>query len=292
MPTITIDLNLRRASKLEYLRNKFSTRTASTQVSREIDRLLKTHRANISIALEDNRLFAITPKGKIDISPSARYCQILERTGFIGISDIPKYHDEFRLSQIFYALTSKSPTTFGRIAKDKYYELHFDGSALNPFNRPENRSGIRLTNFLVNATNIGMAAAAIYYFGLGQYKYGAYFGPYFNSNDPALYFIFDNIPQSRWILPKIAASSILMGIKFSQNTSDHPRHNFWESLAYSWKFLAINAAADIAILSATNDWTPDELKGILFLSFVGSLSISSSIGWQMSKLLNKIRSVI
>jgi hypothetical protein len=104
--------------------------------------------------------------------------------------------------------------------------------------------------------NLAMIIAAFSYFGMGQYKNSQFFGSYFSTWNP--FFIFMNIPQSLAIFPKFILATLFVAWRT------------YRKLSVGW-FIVISGLADLFILIATNDCTPDELKIILPLIFIGSL---------------------
>lgn len=94
----------------------------------------------------------------------------------------------------------------------------------------------------------------------------------------AIGFIFANIPSSRWIIPKIALTSLFMKSRFEKRTMIgtyvHKRKH-----GYIPKAAFLASLADIPILFAANRMTPDEIKYALILMYLGSSMLSTGIGY-------------
>jgi hypothetical protein len=118
-----------------------------------------------------------------------------------------------------------------------------------------------IVNLLTWIANLVLVVVAFHFFGRGQYKYTMNFGPNFSTGNP--FFIFVNIPQSLAIFPKIAVTTMILKKRFDWANDDG-----WYMTINLW--MVVNALADLFILLATNDCTPDEIKWHLWIIFFGS----------------------
>ncbi|MCX5749784.1 MAG: hypothetical protein NTZ10_06040 [Candidatus Saganbacteria bacterium] len=273
--TVKIDPDYRSITRIGLLANRFIHPLVHRSFGREIGMLAQNN--DVTIRASQTGITAQTQLSETTVCLPL-YSKLLGKAG-VNEMEIPKGTPPEQIASLFRIATTRTiDTTFRLINQmQAQNDLHKIKSPDKLTQAPES-IGTKILDCLCGVSyiayialphllNIAMVGTSYYFFGRDQYKFGAHFGSFFSTSNP--FFIFCAIPQSRWIGAKILLSTALMADRFAR---------YDDSAKHIVGFAIVNSLADIFILSATNDWTPDELKWQLPAIFLASNAISILIG--------------